>query len=114
MNNNQILWQQYVDVFIGQKCKDALIFNKADGSKSRLLHSESGIRKLTPSKAPWAASKDFGLKSYKGVELKEDGSEVPADIDEEEGFIEFAKSREKPRHGFCIGETKYQLLRSKL
>jgi hypothetical protein len=62
--------------------------------------------------APWAASKDFSLKTYKGVELKEDGSEVPADIDEEEGFIEFAKTKEKPRHGFRINENKYQLLRS--
>jgi hypothetical protein len=33
MNNNQLLWQQYVDVFIGPKCKDSLIFNKQDGSE---------------------------------------------------------------------------------
>jgi len=86
------MWQQYVEVFIGQKCKEALIFNKQDGT-------------------PWAASPNFSLKCYKGIELKEDGSEVPADIDEEEGLIEFAKSREKPRHGFRINETKFQLLR---
>ena len=63
--------------------------------------------------APWAATRNFTLKNYKGTELKEDGSEVPADIDEEEGFIEFARTREKPRHGFRISEVKYQLLRSK-
>ena len=35
MNNNQVLWQQYIDVFIGDKCNSAIIFNKADGSKWR-------------------------------------------------------------------------------
>ena len=64
-------------------------------------------------KAPWAASPNFALKFYKGTELKEDGSEVPAEIDEEDGFIEYGKTKAKPRHGFRINEVKYQLLRSK-
>ena len=37
---------------------------------------------------------------------------MPAEIDEEEGFLEFAKTKQKPRHGFRINEVKYQLLRT--
>lgn len=68
---------------------------------------------LTTKKAPWASTPNFGLKTYKGVELKEDGSEVPADIDEEDNLLEFAKTKERPRHGFRVNEVKYQLTRSK-
>jgi hypothetical protein len=92
MSNSQVLWQQYIDVMIGQKCAQSMIINRKDAT-------------------PWASSANFVLKSYKGNELKEDGSEAVVDIDEEEGFIEIGKTREKPKFGFRVNEQKYQLLR---
>lgn len=93
---SQPTWKQHIEtqLLAGNKCSDAIIFNKVDGTV-------------------WASSSEnFEVKKYKDLVVQEDGSEKEEEIDEEVGLLEFAKTLKKHRTGFRVGGSKFQVLRT--
>ena len=86
-------WAQYIDFLISKgNVDEAMVLDATDGSI-------------------WAASGDFGLRTYKTSIAQEDGTDIEETVDEAANILQFIAGK-KPLQGLRLNNKKYQVIRN--